>query len=136
MGAESSPKIVIVDESPIRAAILEVAAEASKDVAGPVNDDGRDAGELRHLNSVALVGGAGNDFAQKDDLVVPLFHRDVEVRDARLRLRQIGDLMVVRGEERDSAAIRMVVQVLDDGPRKRETVERRGPSAHLVEDDE
>ena len=64
------------------------------------------------MDAVALVGRAGDDLVQEHDLVLPLLHGDVEVPHAGELLGQVGQLVVVRGEQR--AAADRVVQVLDD----------------------
>src|SRR5947209_3071223 len=58
-----------------------LALERGEDLAGPVGDRSRDAGESGHLDSVTLVRRAGYDFAQEDDLIVPFLDRDIEVCD-------------------------------------------------------
>ncbi len=41
------------------------------------------AGQLGHMDAVALVGGAGDDLAEEDDLVLPFLDRDMGVLDPR-----------------------------------------------------
>jgi hypothetical protein len=55
---------------------------------------------------------------EKDDLVAVLARRDVTVHDGRQRVREIRELVVVRGE--DGLGPRAVVrrEVLGDGPRE------------------
>ena len=43
----------------------------------------RHAGQPGHVNAVALVGCAGDDLVQEYDLVFPLLHGHVEIRDSR-----------------------------------------------------
>ena len=64
------------------------------------DDDGRQAGEPRDLDAVAAIGATRHDLAQEHDVVLPLAHDDVEVGDARQRVGEIGQLVVVRGEDR------------------------------------
>ena len=71
---------------------------------------------------------------QEHDLVVPLLHGDVEVADAGELFFEIGQFVVVRGEE--SAATDRVVDVLDDAPGERQAVVGAGAAADFVEDDE
>ena len=77
-----------------------VALERGENLAGALDDRPRQAREARHLDAVAAIGSPGHDLAQEDDVVLPLARRDVEVDDARRRVGQIGQLVVVRGEER------------------------------------
>ena len=57
-------------------------------------------GQPRHLDAVAAVRPPRHDLAQEDDVVLPLAGRDVRVDDARQRVGQVGQLVVVRGEQR------------------------------------
>ena len=90
------------------------------------------AGQARHLDAVALVGAALDDFAQEDDLVVPFAHGDVEILHARQAAGQFGQLVVMGGEERLGADL--VVQVLDDAPGQAQAVKGAGAAADLVQD--
>ena len=74
----------------------------------------RQAGEARDLDAVALVGAAGDDLAQEDDLLVPFAHGDVVVAHAGAGQLELGQLVVVRGEER--ARLDFVVQIFRDAP--------------------
>jgi hypothetical protein len=55
--------------------------EVEEDLPGPVDDGPGDTGQLGDMDAVALVGGAGDDLAQKNDLVLPFPDRDVIVPD-------------------------------------------------------
>src|SRR5262249_35304739 len=44
-----------------------------------IKDFARQAGQSRHLNPIALVRATRHDFAQENDLFVPLPHRDIKV---------------------------------------------------------
>ena len=61
---------------------------------------------------------------------------DVEVDDAGQRVGQVGQLVVVRGEDRLRPRPRVRREVLGDGPGEAQAVEGRGAAADLVEDDE
>src|SRR5581483_1551537 len=110
--------------------------ERRENLACTLDDRLRDTRQLRDLNAVALVRRTGDDLPQEDDLLVPLLHGDIEVRDARTRLREIRDLVIVRGKQRDAAALGVIVQVFDDRPCERQPVERRRAAPDFVEDDE
>lgn len=49
---------------------------------------------------------------------------------------ELGQLLVMRGEERARSAFWVPMQMLNDGPRDGEAVVGRGPTTHLVEDDQ
>ena len=86
------------------------------------------------VDPVGAVGAALYDLVQEDDLVAPLAHGHALVADARVALGQVGELVVVGGEE--GAGADLGVDVLDDGPGQGQAVEGRGAAADLVQDDE
>ena len=89
-------------------------------------------GELRHLDAVGAVGGAGHDFVQEHHVAVPFLHPHGGVVQP-LELRgQRRHLVEMRGEQR--AAAIALVQVLDGRPGDGEAVERRRAAADFVED--
>ena len=59
----------------------------------------RQAGQTRDLDAVAFVRAARDDFAQENDLLVPFAHGDVEIANAFAVLGELGQLMIMRGEE-------------------------------------
>ena len=93
----------------------------------------RQAGEPRDVDAVAAVGASGHDAVEEHDLVVPFAHRDMQVGHRRQRVGELGELVVVRREQRARAARG---EGLGDRPREREPVERAGAAADLVEDHE
>ena len=86
------------------------------------------------MDAVGFVGGAGEDLVEEDDLLVPLADGDVAVHDGFAGVGEVGELVVVGGEE--GAAFHLVVEVLGDGPGDGEAVEGGGAAADLVEDDQ
>ena len=108
--------------------------QLSQDLLGTLVHAARHAGQPGHVNAVALVGRTGHDLVQEYDLVFPFLHGHVEIHDARQRAGQVGEFVVVRGEQR--AAAHVVVQVLDDRPRQRQAVVRAGAASDFVEDHE
>ena len=72
--------------------------ELRQDLLGPFIDLQWHACQTCDVNAVALVCGTGDDFMQKHDLIIPLFHRHVEVTNTSQRRLQIGQFMVVSGE--------------------------------------
>ncbi len=53
----------------------------------------------RDLNTVAFVRAARDDFAQENDLIVPLADCDIEIANAFAFCREFGQLMIMRGEQ-------------------------------------
>ena len=86
------------------------------------------------MDAVALVRAALDDLVQEHDLFVPLANGDVEVAQARQSVGQLGQLVVMRREERLCA--NLVVQMLDDRPRQAQAVERARAAPDLVEYDQ
>ena len=64
------------------ASVRRMVLDPGQNLFGPFDHFFRDAGELGHLNPVASVGAAGNQFAKENDPVVPLLDCDVEVLDS------------------------------------------------------
>src|SRR5579859_5802768 len=95
-----------------------------------------DAGELRHVDAVALIRAARHDLAQEDHLAVLFRHGDVAGAYSRQRAGKLHQLMVVRGEERLGATAFVVVQILDNGPRDGQSIVGARAASDLVENDE
>jgi hypothetical protein len=55
------------------------------------------------VDAVALVRRAVDDLVQEDDVVLPFLDGHVQVLDAAQRTGQIGQLVIVRGEQRAAA---------------------------------
>ncbi len=91
--------------------------QASEDLLGTLIDFDWYAGETGNMNAITFVGGAVDNFVEEDDLIVPFADGDVQVADAGKRFRQVGELVIVRGEK--GAATEMVVQIFDHGPGER-----------------
>ena len=80
--------------------------QEGEDLAGPVEDRRGDAGQPGDVDAVALVGPAGDDPVQEDDLPLALADGDVGVAEPGLGLLQVDQLVVVRGEEGPAADVR------------------------------
>jgi len=104
--------------------------EEREDRAGALEDRGGDAGESRDVDAVALVGAAGDDLVQEDDLAAAFADRDVGVAEPRLGLLQLDELVVVGREQGPAADV--VVQVLGDRPGERDAVEGARATADLT----
>ncbi len=113
-----------------------VLLQAGQNLAGAFDDVRRQPGEARHLDAVAAIGSPRQDLPQEHDVVVVLARRDVKVDHTRDRIGQVGELVIVRGEQRLGARARVRRQVFGDGPRDAETVERGRAAADFVEHDE
>ena len=96
----------------------------------------REAGEPRHLDPVAAIRAPGNDLAQEDDVVLPLPRGDVGVDDPRERVGEVGQLVVMRCEQRLRPRLRVGREVLGHRPRDAQAVERRRAAADFIEHDE
>ena len=108
--------------------------EELEDLAGSIQNRGGHAGQPGDVDAVALVGAAGHDLVEEDDLALAFPDRDVGVAEPRLGLFELDQLVVVGGEE--GAAADRVVDVLGDRPGQRDAVEGAGAAADLVEDDQ
>ena len=126
--------VALTDGRPPRASSS--CSRAVRILARAFDHRGRQPGETGHLDSVAAVGAPRDDLAKEHDLVVPLARGDVVVHDARHRIGQIGQLVIVRGEEGLWARTCLGREVFGHGPRDAEPVERGGAAADLVEHDE
>ena len=88
--------------------------EVVEDFLGPMKDAVGQTGQPRNLDSVALIGTTRQDLSQKDYLIVPFAHGNIEVYDTRTGALEIRDFVVVRRKQR--AAAYGVVEVLGDAP--------------------
>jgi len=77
---------------------------------------------------------AVDNFTQEHNGVTPLAHGDVEILKARQSLGELGQLVIVRGEQGFRA--NGVVQVLDDTPREAQAVEGARAAPDFVQHDE
>lgn len=75
-----------------------VGLEFPENFARAIDDCRREAGEAGNLNSVAAVGGAGDDLADEDDFVVPLLDRYGEIAETREGVRELGQFVIMRRE--------------------------------------
>ncbi len=87
---------------------------AGEYLAGAGDDIGGKAGEASNFDAVALVGGAGFDAAEEDDLVAEFADRDMHIADAGNETLEFGELVIVGGEE--GARAGAIFEGFDDGP--------------------
>ena len=86
------------------------------------------------VNAVRAIRAAGLEPVQEDDLVPYFSHGDIEVAHVLELLGELGQLVVVRRENRFASD--RIVQALRDGPRDGHAVVRRGAAPDLVEEHE
>ena len=86
------------------------------------------------MDSITLVRATRHDLTQKNNLIVPLTHRDVEIADATALLGEFGQLVIVGCEE--SARFDFVVEKFRHAPCDGQPIERGCSSADLIENDE
>src|SRR5438034_572573 len=101
---------------------------------GPLDDGGRQPGELGDLDAVGTVRRAGHHFVQEHDLVLPFLDPHRRVEQARQLRGKPGQLVKMRDEQRAAAVL--FVQMLDRRPGDRQPVEGRGAATDLVENDQ
>src|SRR5438093_6116918 len=108
--------------------------EVAQDFLGPGHDRGGEPGQAGDLDPERAVGAAGLDLAQEYHRIVPLAGGDVKVADAGEVRGEVGELVVVGGEDRLAARHRVARDLLGDRPGDRKAVEGGGPAADLVEE--
>jgi hypothetical protein len=113
-----------------------VMLEAGKDVPRAIDHLTGKAREPRDLNAVAAIRAARHDLPQEDDVVLPLARRDMSVDDAGERIGEVGELVIVRGEERLRPRLRVARQDTRPRPGDAQAVEGGGAAADFIEHDE
>ena len=91
-----------------------VVLKVLQDVLGAGNDAVRQAGKPGHLDAIAAIRTALDNFPQENDFIIAFTNRDIGVADTLAVFRQCGKLMVMGGEE--GAALNRVMQVFSDRP--------------------
>ena len=99
-------------------------------IPGVVDHRGGHTGQPGHGNAVAFAGGAGLDVVQKHDLVARLDRADMHVGRAVVLGRELGQLKIMGGKQRESLGF--VVQVRGNATGQGQPVEGRGAAANLV----
>src|SRR5207249_2212957 len=97
---------------------------------GAIKDFLWQSGKARDLDAVALIGATGDDFAQKNDLLIPFAYHDIQIADAFAILGEFRQLVIVRGEQ--CARFDLVVEKLCDAPCDGEPVEGGRAATDLV----
>ena len=113
---------------------LRVEFEVAEDFGGAGDDGLGEAREASDLNTVAFVGRTRLDFAEEDDVFVPLADGDVVVLDRFFTGGEVAEFVIVGGEE--GAGLGGVVEMLGDGPGDGESVEGGGAAPNFIENDQ
>ena len=103
---------------------------------GPLDHRIRHPGQLGHLDAVALIGPALYDLPQEYNIVALLLDGDTVVVHAVYGALQLGQLVIVGGEQRLGPQEPGVADVLDHRPCDGKSVKGTGPPADLVQDQE
>jgi len=103
---------------------------------GPFDDFRRQPGQACDLDAVTAVGAPGDELVEKEDLVLPFLDGNVEVFHPAVGMRQIGEFMVMGGEEGFHADPLQVVEILGNRPGDAQAVKGAGSPADLVQDDQ
>src|SRR5262252_5029879 len=93
-----------------------------------------DSCQLCHVDSIAAIRGPGFHRAQEYDSILRFLDRDMVILDTRNEIRKLCKLMIMRSK--DSFRLDMGVDMLDHGPSDRQPIERSGPSANLIENNQ
>lgn len=83
----------------ITAAIEVIGFELFEDHLGPLIDYLWNSSQAGHVDPVTLVGTTRDDTMQKDDVLIPLFHRHIVIAYIGERLLQLSQLVIVRREQ-------------------------------------
>jgi len=96
----------------------------------------RQSRELCDLDAVAAVRPAGDDLAQEDELVAALFDGNAVILHAGEHALKLGELVIVRGEERLRAKLFGVGAEFEHRAGNAHAVEGRRAAADLVENEQ
>ena len=111
---------------------LGILLKVGEDCLRTVNDVDGQAGQSGDLDSVTFVRCASYDFAQEDDLVVPLPHRHIVVLNACPVLRQHRKLVVMGGEKR--ARPNLIIKMFGNAPGDLQAIKSRCTTANFIKD--
>jgi len=120
-----------------KAHLVELAVfQVEQNFVGAFQDFRRKARQASDLNAVAFVSGPGNDFSEKEDLVVPFLDLYGEIFNSGQNRVQFGQFVVMGGKQSFRAGISLSMQMLDDGPGDADSVKGAGASADFIENDQ
>ena len=86
------------------------------------------------MDAVASVGPALLNLVQEDDFVSPFPHRHVQIPGPSKTVRQVGELMVMGGEQ--APGTQSVVDMLTDRPGNGHAVEGGGAAADFIKENQ
>ena len=115
---------------------LDSLLQFGQQLASPADDRPWDAGQLGDVDAIGAVGPAAPQLVQKHHAAILLDRGHVVVLDARQDVLQLGQLVVVGGEQRSAAEPRLVVQVLDHRARDRHAVVGARAAPDLVQNNQ
>src|SRR5947209_16384047 len=101
-----------------------------------MNDRTRNTCQLRNMHTVAFIGTSWHDLAQENDFATLFGDSHIQALNAWEHFRHLDQFMIVRGEERASAAAFIVVQVFDNSAGNGKPIIGAGPTPNLVEDNQ
>src|SRR3989454_5530728 len=107
--------------------------EFGEHLAGAHHDLARQAGQLRHMNTVAAVRAAFDHLVQENDPLPFLADLHPKVPQSGQALGERGQLVVVRRKQGERAQLGSVMQVFEDGLGDADSVVGAGSTPHLVE---
>ena len=87
--------------------------------------------EAGNFDAITLVGAAGLDAPQENNLAGRFFHGHMDILHRGQQVSKLGEFMIVRGKKRARAGV--LLKMLDDSPGNGEAVERRCAAADFVE---
>jgi len=99
-----------------------------------VNHIGWKTSQLGDFDSITSVGGALDNFAEKDDSAATLLHRHMKILNAAQPIGKFGQLVIMRREERLGARVGM--DLFDGRPRNRQPIVGRRSASDFVEQDQ
>ena len=108
--------------------------EAGHDLAGAVNHLPGHTGHPGNLDAVAVVGGASDDLAKKNNAVGAFNDCCIVVHHSRKPLFKLGKFVIMCCKK--SAGAYRLRDILAHGPGNRHAIERAGTATNLIEQDE
>ena len=103
---------------------------------GPFDGFWGETGEFCDVDSVALIGAAADDFAQKNDTRGDLLHGCLEVSGVRIFIFQSGEFPIVGCKEGFGLFSMGREEIFGDSPGNGDSVVGAGSSADFVQQDE
>ena len=109
---------------------------AGQDYFGCIDHTVRDAGQPGHLNAVAAVGSAFDNFSQEDDVIPPFLDDNVVIPDTFPGCDQFCQLVLMRGKKGPHPRSIEIMEVFRYSPGDAQSVKCTRTASDFVEDDE